>query len=119
LGFVTRLVVERLKGCTALVLEANYDEAMLRTEQKRPWSVKQRISARHGHLSNGAAAKLVEEVAGPELKELFLGHISEDCNRPELARKAIEEALARAGRKGVRVHETCAGTVGERVEIEA
>jgi phosphoribosyl 1,2-cyclic phosphodiesterase len=119
LGFVTRLVVERLKGCTALVLEANYDEAMLRTEEKRPWSVKQRISARHGHLSNGAAAKLVEEVAGPELRDLLLGHISEDCNRPEIARRAIEWALEKAGRKGVRVHETCAGRVGQRIEIEA
>ena len=118
LGFVTRLVVERLKGCTALVLEANYDEAMLHAEVKRPWSVKQRIAARHGHLSNEAAAKLVEEVAGPELRELFLGHISEECNRPELARRAIEEALDRAGRKGVRVHETCAGKAGPRIEVE-
>jgi len=117
LGYVTRLVVERLKGCAALLLEANYDEAMLRDEERRPWAVKQRISARHGHLSNGAAAKLVEEVAGPELRDLFLGHISEDCNRPELARRAIEEALARAGRKGVRVHETSADEVGERHEI--
>ena len=119
LGFVTRLVVERLKGCHALVLESNYDEAMLREEEKRPWSVKQRISARHGHLSNGAAAKLVEEVAGPELRELFLGHISEDCNRPELARKAMEGALAKAGRKEVRIHETSADRVGERVKILA
>ena len=119
LGFVTRLVVERLKGCHALVLESNYDEAMLREEEKRPWSVKQRISARHGHLSNGAAAKLVEEVAGPELRDLLLGHISEDCNRPELARVAMEEALRKAGRKGVRIHETSADRVGERVEIEA
>jgi phosphoribosyl 1,2-cyclic phosphodiesterase len=118
LGFVTRLVVERLKGCTALVLEANYDEAMLHAEVKRPWSVKQRIAARHGHLSNEAAAKLVEEVAGPELRELFLGHISEECNRPELARRAIEGALERAGRKGVRVHETCAGKAGPRIEVE-
>ena len=118
LGFVTRLVVERLKGCHALVLESNYDEAMLRGEEKRPWSVKQRISARHGHLSNGAAAKLVEEVAGPELQELFLGHISEDCNRPELARRAIEEALKKAGRAGVRIHETTADRVGDRVGIQ-
>ena len=56
-------------------------------------------------------------MAGPELRELFLGHISEDCNRPELARKAMEEALAKAGRKGVRIHETSADRVGERVEI--
>ncbi|NBR63775.1 MAG: MBL fold metallo-hydrolase [Verrucomicrobia bacterium] len=119
LGFVTRLVVERLRGCAALVLESNYDEAMLREEEKRPWAVKQRISARHGHLSNGAAAKLVEEVAGPELRELFLGHISEDCNRPELARKAMEEALRVAGRTGVRIHETSATRVGERVGIQA
>jgi phosphoribosyl 1,2-cyclic phosphodiesterase len=119
LGFVTRLVVERLKGCAALVLESNYDEAMLRDEEKRPWSVKQRISARHGHLSNEAAAKLVEEVAGPELRDIFLGHISEDCNRPELARKVMEGALQKAGRAGVRIHETSADRVGERVEIHA
>ena len=113
------LMVERLKRCHALVLESNYDETMLRQEERRPWSVKQRISARHGHLSNGAAAKLVEEVAGAELRELFLGHISEDCNRPELARKAMEEALRKAGRTGVRIHETSADRVGARVEIRA
>jgi len=62
---------------------------------------------------------LGEEVAGPELRELFLGHISEECNRPELARRAIEEALTRAGRTGVRIHETSADQVGERVEIHA
>lgn len=117
LGYVTRLVVERLKGCTALVMEANYDEVMLRKEEKRPWSVKQRIAARHGHLSNEAAAKLLEEVAGPELTDLFLGHMSEDCNRPELARKAVSEALARVGRKGVRIHETQANRQGDRVEV--
>jgi phosphoribosyl 1,2-cyclic phosphodiesterase len=117
LGFVTRLVVERLRGCHALVLESNYDETMLREEEKRPWSVKQRISARHGHLSNGAAAKLVEEVAGPELRELFLGHISEECNRPELAREAIAGALQKVGRSGVRIHETSADRVGERVVL--
>jgi len=119
LGFVTKLVVERLKGCHALVLESNYDEGMLRKEEKRPWSVKQRISARHGHLSNGAAAQLVEAVAGPELRELFLGHISEDCNRPELARQAMEKALRNAGRTGVRIHETSAHRAGERVGIAA
>ena len=61
----------------------------------------------------------MEEVAGPELRDLLLGHISEDCNRPEIARRAIEGALEKAGRKGVRVHETCAGRVGQRIEIEA
>jgi len=61
----------------------------------------------------------VEEVAGPELRELFLGHISEDCNRPELARRAMEEALRKAGRTGVRIHETTADRVGDRVGIHA
>ena len=70
-------------------------------------------------MHNGAAAKLVEEVAGPELRDPLLGHISEDCNRPELARKVMEEALARVGRKGVRIHEISADRVGERVEIES
>jgi phosphoribosyl 1,2-cyclic phosphodiesterase len=62
---------------------------------------------------------LVEEVAGPELRELFLGHISEDCNRPELARRAMEEALQKAGLPRVRIHETSADRVGQRVGIQA
>ena len=56
-------------------------------DTKRPWSVKQRITSRHGHLSNEAAAAVVAELfnKGAKLRRAVLGHLSRDCNRPELA----------------------------------
>ncbi len=107
LGFATALVLESVRGVNALVLETNYDEALLRADQKRPWPVKQRIMARHGHLSNGVAAALLSEVAGPGLRHVFLAHLSEDCNRPELAEQAVRAALSSKGMDGVAVHRTC------------
>ncbi|MDX6765508.1 MAG: MBL fold metallo-hydrolase [Candidatus Methylacidiphilales bacterium] len=106
LGFATPVVVERLRGCGVLLLEANHDPAMLQADTKRPWAVKQRIANRHGHLSNGAAAELLARVAGPELRHVFLGHLSEDCNRPELAEQIIAETLVQLGRSAVQVHRT-------------
>jgi len=52
LGHATTLVLNRVKPAHALVLEANYDVKLLQEDTRRPWSLKQRISGRHGHLSN-------------------------------------------------------------------
>jgi phosphoribosyl 1,2-cyclic phosphodiesterase len=106
LGFATQLVVQRIRGCEVLLLETNHDPALLQADTKRPWSVKQRIANRHGHLSNAAAAELLGQVAGPELKHVFLGHLSEDCNRPELAEQVIAAKLAEMGLAEVRIHRT-------------
>jgi phosphoribosyl 1,2-cyclic phosphodiesterase len=69
----------------------------LQDDTRRPWSLKQRISGRHGHLSNTAAADAAQEIVSADLKHLFLGHLSQDCNRPELALKTVSERLARLG----------------------
>jgi phosphoribosyl 1,2-cyclic phosphodiesterase len=106
LGYATRLAVEKVRGCDALLLEANYDLDLLRLDGKRPWSVKQRIQSRHGHLSNQMAAEVALEVAGDRLRHLFLGHLSQDCNRPELARAVVEARLAGAGVTDVTVLDT-------------
>jgi len=106
LGYATQVVVQRMKGCEVLLLEANHDPALLQADTKRPWSVKQRIANRHGHLSNAAAADLLGQVAGPELRHIFLGHLSEDCNRPELAEQVIAGKLAEIGLTGVIIHHT-------------
>ena len=50
LGHATKLVVERVRPANVLVLEANHDLKLLQEDTKRPWSVKQRILSRHGHL---------------------------------------------------------------------
>lgn len=97
LGHATRLVVERVRTARVLVLESNHDMKLLQDDLKRPWSVKQRIASRHGHLCNDAAADVVEQVAGPTLKHLFLGHLSRDCNRPELAERIVRGRLQQIG----------------------
>ena len=80
-----------------LVIETNHDERMLQEDTKRPWSVKQRILSRHGHLSNDAAAKLVAAIAGERLRRVVLGHLSRDCNRADLAL----ETMQRYGIQGI------------------
>ena len=61
-------------------------------------SLKQRISGRCGHLSNGDAADLVREVRPQRLRTLLLAHLSQQCNAPYLAREAMERAVADIGR---------------------
>ena len=97
LGHATKLVMERVRGSHALILETNHDHRLLQEDTKRPWSIKQRITSRHGHLSNEAAAEVAREVLGAELSQIYLGHLSRDCNRPELALGAVAEALRQAG----------------------
>lgn len=107
LGYPTRLVFEALHGVHGLFIETNHDEQLLQRDTKRPWSVKQRITSRHGHLSNAAAARVIAELATPSLKTVILGHLSRDCNSPDLASQAVLAELSRIGRTDVLVH--CSG----------
>lgn len=93
LGHSTTLVVEALRGVDALLVEANYDEDLLQKDTKRPWSTKQRIQSRHGHLSNGAAAETVARLRHDGLAHLLLGHLSRDCNSEALALAAVRPVL--------------------------
>lgn len=92
LGYAPESVKERIRSVDTLVIEANHDRHLLRVDTKRPWSVKQRISGRHGHLSNEASCQLLEEVGerGASWKEVILGHLSGDCN----SMAAVQEAFA-------------------------
>ena len=94
---MTKLVIERIRPANVLLLEANHDKKMLQDDLRRPWSLKQRISSRHGHLSNDGAADLVVQIFSAELRQLYLGHLSRDCNKPELACQVIETRLERLG----------------------
>lgn len=98
LGYATRNVFDVLKGIQALLIETNYDEQLLQQDMRRPWSVKQRIQSRHGHLSNAAAARVVDELDAPELRHVILGHLSRDCNAPHLAETCVRTALETRGR---------------------
>ncbi len=82
-GFITQSVKHHLKNLTALFVEANYDDELLERDTKRPWTIKQRIASRHGHLSNIQVEELIRDVAHPSLNQIVFGHLSSDCNCPK------------------------------------
>jgi phosphoribosyl 1,2-cyclic phosphodiesterase len=117
LGHATRLVIERVRPAHALVLEANHDVQMLQDDTRRPWATKQRILSRHGHLSNDAAAQLAEQIVSADLAHLYLGHLSADCNLPELAHRTVSDRLATLGATHVRVQATAPGLVCPTLQL--
>jgi phosphoribosyl 1,2-cyclic phosphodiesterase len=101
LGHVTKMALDRIRSANVLFLESNHDPVLLQNDVRRPWSLKQRIMSRHGHLSNEAAADALAQVMSADLKHVFLGHLSEDCNRPEIARRVIATRLEQIGARHV------------------
>lgn len=93
LGYAPELVRQRIRDVDVLVLEANHDRALLQQDTKRPWSVKQRISGRHGHLSNEAARDLVASVEQPAWRHVCLAHLSRDCNSLDAVHTAFAEFM--------------------------
>ncbi len=104
LGHPTQSVIDHVRGVHTLFVEANHDEQLLQQDAKRPWHIKQRIMSRHGHLSNSAAAELAARAVSESLAQVVLGHLSSDCNRPELAERTVRERLDLAGRPDCAVH---------------
>jgi phosphoribosyl 1,2-cyclic phosphodiesterase len=98
LGHATKLVRQRIADCRLLVLESNHDVNLLH-ESQRPWSLKQRILGRQGHLSNQDAADLAREIAHEKLQHLILAHLSQDCNDANLAFDTVGSAMEQAGHK--------------------
>jgi phosphoribosyl 1,2-cyclic phosphodiesterase len=98
LGYATKMIVERLRQVHTLVIETNHDEKLLQNDSHRPWPVKQRIQSRHGHLSNNAAATVIEELLPGKIVRVVLGHLSRDCNTPELALQTVRNVLNKIGK---------------------
>lgn len=104
LGIATQSVMERIRGVDGILIETNYEEQLLDQDTKRPWSIKQRIASRHGHLSNSAAAELLAGAATERLKTVILGHLSRDCNSQERALSTMKNTLAALGFSEVHIH---------------
>jgi phosphoribosyl 1,2-cyclic phosphodiesterase len=92
LGYIPPNVKAQLKKVDLLLLESNHDLEMLR-DGPYPWSVKQRVLSRVGHLSNDAAGTYLESEYDGQAAYIILGHLSESNNLPELARITAERAL--------------------------
>ena len=92
LGYVPPNVKAALRRIDVLLLESNHDLEMLR-DGPYPWSVKQRVLSRVGHLSNDATAEFLERDYDGGAAYIVLGHLSESNNAPELARITAERAI--------------------------
>lgn len=92
LGYIPDSLRVHLRGTDLLLLESNHDLEMLRVGPY-PWSVKQRVMSRRGHLSNEVAAEFIERDLDGTVSTVVLGHISEHNNHPELVRNMGLKAL--------------------------
>jgi len=92
LGYMPDSIKYQLRGAHLLVLESNHDLEMLKVGPY-PWSVKQRVMGRKGHLSNDVVSECIQADLDPETSTLVLGHISENNNHPELVRLVAGQAL--------------------------
>ena len=97
LGYLSNLVLERLKGCDGIILESNHDVRMLKAGPY-PWALKQRVMSRRGHLSNDSVAAFLENDFDGHAAHVVLAHLSKQNNLPELALLSAQRALeARSG----------------------
>ena len=115
LGHITPEVDEALKGCRLVLLEANYDEEMLR-RGPYPLYLKERILSPYGHLSNENCGMQAAKLIGQGTTHIILGHLSQDNNRPDIADKTVERVLSDFVRKrdylmGVAPVESAGGAV--------
>lgn len=98
LGYVPDSIKMHLRGIDALLLESNHNLEMLKVGPY-PWSIKQRIMGRKGHLSNDAAFEYITTDMDSSVSTLILGHLSEHNNYPTLVEQMAEQALAQRGLK--------------------
>jgi phosphoribosyl 1,2-cyclic phosphodiesterase len=96
LGYVTDSIRFHLRGSDLLLLESNHDLDMLKVGPY-PWSVKQRVMSRVGHLSNTSASDFILQDFDRSAAALILGHLSEHNNHPEIARTEAARALESRG----------------------
>lgn len=95
-GHVTDEMKDFIRKANYLVIEANHDEEMLHGGTY-PAYLKERVAGLNGHLSNKACAEALAENATPNLRHVWLCHLSEENNHPELARKTVEMMLRSVG----------------------
>jgi len=92
LGYLSNLVIERLKGCDGIILESNHDVEMLKVGPY-PWALKQRVMSRRGHLSNDSVAQYLGNDFDGKAEHVVLAHLSKNNNLPELALLSAQRAL--------------------------
>ena len=98
IGHITPTVCEYVSLSHYLILEANYDERML-AEGPYPPHLQARISGACGHLSNREAGEFLATHYPPQVRQIWLCHLSKENNKPHLAYHAVSAALESIGKK--------------------
>ena len=96
LGYMPDSIKVHLRRVQTLLLESNHDLEMLKVGPY-PWSVKQRVMGRNGHLSNSVTCDFLENDMDSGVQTLILGHLSEHNNHPEIVRMGAEQSLLKRG----------------------
>lgn len=95
-GEVTDEMKPYITRADYLVIEANHDVEMIKNGHY-PRHLQERILSKRGHLSNTSCATAIVDNMSERLKHVWLCHLSEENNHPELARKTVESTLRSHG----------------------
>lgn len=96
LGYIPASIKFHLRHTDLLMLESNHDLDMLKVGPY-PWSIKQRVMSRVGHLSNLGMSEFLMQDLDPSTHRLVLGHLSEQNNHPEIVRMIASQSLEERG----------------------
>ncbi|MBQ4252602.1 MAG: MBL fold metallo-hydrolase [Erysipelotrichaceae bacterium] len=104
-GYLSHSNEELIRDADYYIFESNYDLVMLMTSS-RPAYLKARINSDYGHMENGDSAAVLADVIGPRTREIVLAHLSQECNKPELALRSLTNKLTERGVdfSGIRIH---------------
>jgi phosphoribosyl 1,2-cyclic phosphodiesterase len=106
-GYLSDEDLALMNDATYYIIESNHDYKMLLASH-RPASLKHRIHSDVGHLSNSDSAHYVVDLVGKDTKGIYLAHLSEECNTPELALSAYTTVFAEKGINLRKIHLECA-----------
>lgn len=93
IGHITDELVTSLKNTNLLLIESNHDVEMLKNG-KYPNALKRRVIGRFGHLSNDECGDLLNTIYHDDLQYVYLGHLSEENNRPMIAYDTVSTILS-------------------------
>ena len=116
IGYLPDHVAERLRGSHVLILESNHDLEMLRVGPY-PWSLKQRLMGRYGHLSNTAVGRFIREQYDGTAEHIVLAHLSSKNNHPEIAKQEAARALRDRGLYGARLAVTSQDEAASPIQL--
>ena len=109
-----------MRHCSGLVLESNHDINMVKNSDY-PQVIKERILGKYGHISNETCGKLLACIMNDKLKNVFLSHLSQDNNTPELAYLTVANTLDEFGikaEKDVNLHIAKPYGITEHIKIK-